>query len=807
MKLKILVSLIAAICCPDLYAAEENKRADFDVNILKARGLSPEVAEFFKTEKRFTAGVNYVTLLVNGVKFGITDAQFDDAGQLCVTPALLAFAQVGLPEGAVVDEAAPAACVDLLQHYPQAVVRLRPGIDQVELLLPPDALRHAVARSAAAGVATGGSAALLNYDIIDSRSRYAGGSSRTLQAMTEAGLNSHDWILRSRQSYSDSGSGRQFKNVNAYAQTTFADQKLVLQVGQINPASALFSTPGLVGAQLLPEGALLQQGGAGVSASGIAQSEARVEVRQKTTLIYSTLVPPGPFTLNQLPIVDSHADLHVKVIESGGEERTFIVPAAGFNLGFSQTEQSVSFAMGRPERSGLRNADGSSADSDWLATVNASRPLGARANLNAGALLTSNYHGVGFSISAAPSRASSINVSNVWSHQGRSGWVGTQLQLNGSAQLLPDLSVTGSVQQRTKKFRNVGEPSGPVAVADGFVEAIGFKQQQTASLSYQLGSFGALGFGYSKYINFDKSSSERVVASWSKNIGKASLNLSVEHGGGQRDNLLYLSLNVPLGRRSVSASSSRQGERLQHRLSVSERVNEFGGYSASASTDSSRRDVSTSLSANVLPKYAQLSFGASAQGGRVSSFSSSMSGGVLLHQAGLTLSPYPLQDTFALIAVPGVSGARVNTTQGPVWTDFRGHAVAPSMPAYSEGRLELVTKSLPRSTDVKSGIRTVRMGRGAVMKVGFDIVQTRRALLRLLYENGKPVEKGTAIFDGSTTWITSVGSDGSIFLNDSQLAASLQATNAAGKSCGFDYQFPDKIDPDALYETADVVCR
>jgi outer membrane usher protein FimD/PapC len=73
----------------------------------------------------------------------------------------------------------------------------------------------------------------------------------------------------------------------------------------------------------------LQSSGSGVSVSGIARNaQARVEVRQSGLLIYNTLVPAGPFTLDDVPEVRSNVDLEVTVVESDGSTNRFIVPAA-----------------------------------------------------------------------------------------------------------------------------------------------------------------------------------------------------------------------------------------------------------------------------------------------------------------------------------------------------------------------------------------------------------------------------------------------------------------------------------------------
>ncbi len=53
-----------------------------------------------------------------------------------------------------------------------------------------------------------------------------------------------------------------------------------------------------------------------------------MEVRQNGRLIFNTLVPAGPFTLDDVPMVRNNVDLDVTVVESDGSTNRFIVPAA-----------------------------------------------------------------------------------------------------------------------------------------------------------------------------------------------------------------------------------------------------------------------------------------------------------------------------------------------------------------------------------------------------------------------------------------------------------------------------------------------
>ena len=57
---------------------------------------------------------------------------------------------------------------------------------------------------------------------------------------------------------------------------------------------------------------------------GVAQTNARVTVRQNGYIIYSTYVPPGPFALDDLYPTSAGGDLDVTVTEADGRETHFV---------------------------------------------------------------------------------------------------------------------------------------------------------------------------------------------------------------------------------------------------------------------------------------------------------------------------------------------------------------------------------------------------------------------------------------------------------------------------------------------------
>src|SRR5699024_1180875 len=59
---------------------------------------------------------------------------------------------------------------------------------------------------------------------------------------------------------------------------------------------------------------------------GIANSNARVTVRQNGSILREVTVPAGPFSINDLYPMGYGGDLQVEILEANGEKRTFSVP-------------------------------------------------------------------------------------------------------------------------------------------------------------------------------------------------------------------------------------------------------------------------------------------------------------------------------------------------------------------------------------------------------------------------------------------------------------------------------------------------
>ena len=173
----------------------------------------------------------------------------------------------------------------------------------------------------------------------------------------------------------------------------------------------------------------------------------------------------------------------------------------------------------------------------------------------------------------------------------------------------------------------------------------------------------------------------------------------------------------------------------------------------------------------------------------------------------MTFSPYTVQDTFGIVSVGDIGSARIDTPQGPVWTDFSGQAVIPGLPAYTSSRIEVQTQSLPKRVDLKNGTQVLSAARGSVNTVAFDVLKVRRLLVTASDEQGRPLPQGASVFGKDNHFVTSVVGEGMIFLNDVNDSQALQVSLPDSSRCLLNISPTAEPDNDTFYETTSAVCH
>lgn len=789
-----------------VYAGPGASPLGFDLAILQHRGLDPSVARYFQNAPRFSEGVRVVDLTVNGDRIGLTDARFNHEGELCFTRGLLDRGGLRVP-ASVIDKQVPAdqACHDFLAEFPSTVLTLRPGNEEVSIVVPTQAIREP--QRGTGHFARGGTAGLLNYDLqgINSHSREARG--RFLSASTELGFNVGDWIARSRQLYFSTDGRSRTEHLYAYAQRDLASLASTFQVGQIAGNSPVFGGMQLTGFQLSPDGVESGAGSNGVVVEGQALSQSRVEVRQSGALIYTTVVPEGPFVLSNLPLLNGTSDLEVRVIETRGGQRSFVVPAASFR-GAVPVKSGYTAAVGT-----IRDVDRSGADEPLLAMGSGTWALTPDTALSSGVQVTDHYNSVGLALDSNFAQRFSVGLRNNLSRDSKNSVRGMRNSVSLGSVLPGDVHMTLSATTQTPGFRDVLD-----TVRADMGEGVDsrFKNQYTAGFNWADPQLGGFAIGYTRAANFNSHTSQHIHGSWNKNFKYANVGVSVDSqvgasGNNKDDNDgvgIRLQVSVPLGGdRSLTSTARRQGSRSSIGTAFSERVDDTLNYELRADSDlgaDARHALGGTL--NTTSRYAQLGLGVNRES-TSTSYSGQLQGAVVAHERGLTLSPYRVEDTFGVASVGDVSGARITTPQGPVWTDRWGMAVIPGLPAYQSSLVEVEGKSLPRQVDIKNGIKTLEAGRGSFSTVDFEVVKVRRVLLRAIDQSGRPLAKGASVMAADNTFLTTVVGDGLIFLSNIDAPQALTVSLPNATSCKLQLDLSEQNDDGQLYENTAAVCR
>jgi len=583
---------------------KEKQGAGFDLDVLKQRGIDPKLADYFRHEARFRAGTSVVTLFVNGERRGLVPATFDADGRLCFDETLRD--KAGLVTGRAADDAAAdgTACDEFQRQFPSTIVELRPGRDEVRLIVPTDAFR---ARERADTFSSGGVAGLLNYDLLTMDSRHAGGTSSFHSLGTEAGLNVGDWIFRSRQSYTSNNGKEKLQHLYAYGQKTLTGLGSTVQGGQITIASSIFPGDPILGVQIVPEEALRADArDNGAVVEGIAHTQARVEVRQNQALIYSTVVPPGPFSLTGLPLLSGASDLEVTVIEADGSRRPFTVPAAALGATALRTTAGYSFAIGRYRPYG----HGERQDKPWVATGTGTWALDKRTHLTAGAMAASRYQAAAWAVNRMVVPGTMAGFRQAVSNATGEGVRGTQVNASVSSVISPALSASVSATQQTRGFRDLADTVNPDLFDTGWTRQR-YKGQYTGSVGWTQASLGGFRLAYSASSSFDGRHIQRVIGSWVKSFPHATVSLNVERSTGDLgrfDNrhAAYVTVSIPLGSKTVKTYVNRYDDRTRAGVTLNERIDDTTSYQVSAERDSrdGRNDFAGRCRATRKPTWA-----------------------------------------------------------------------------------------------------------------------------------------------------------------------------------------------------------
>lgn len=811
----------------------------------KGEGQAPgryRVDVYLNDEYVFTQDMTFNARMTKAGHSPHTDKAMaaDDSGlAACITRGQLERLGVVTQTFPPLKNASPTQCIDLPETLPQAGSRFDFETQRVFLSIPQAALKNnARGYIPPEEWDEGIPAALINYQFTGSHARNDGdrGNSSSNFLNLNSGLNAGAWRLRNYSTWSYSkGHGRnqsQWQNINTYLQRTLVPLKAELTLGDSNTPSDVFNSLGFRGAQMASDDNMLPDSlrGFAPTVRGVANTNAKVTIKQNGYVIYQSYVPPGAFEITDLYPTSSSGDLLVTIAESNGAESSFTVPYSAVPV--LQREGRVKYALTAGEyRSNNIHQDKPTFGQGTLiwglpggVTLYGGTQIAAHYRaLAAGAGVNLGHWGA---VSADVTQANST-LADDSHHQGQSlrflyakslNEFGTNFQLVGYRYSTQGFYTLDETSYRGMSGYTVDEQEikgkTKTLYRDYYNLNNAKKGRVQVNITQQFGTAGSVFLTGSRqtYWHTDETNDLWQVgynAFWDDITYSLTYSYNKSPGFNETDKRFALTVSLPVGKwlskggkgaditssnntayATYAANTDMHGHMTQQAgvsgtlldgnnlsYSVQQGYGNHGvGGSGSANLNYQGGYGNSNIGYNYSAGYRQVNYG--------------LSGGVVAHANGITLSQ-PLGDTNILVKAPGASGVSLENATG-VSTDWRGYAVVPYATTYRLNRVALDTTTLKDNADLDDAVMNVVPTKGALVRAEFNTRIGARALITLLQINGKPVPFGALVGREDGKGGNIVGDAGQVYLAGLPPEGRLTVQWGKGKnqSCQVNYRLP-----------------
>ncbi|MEB7742419.1 F4 (K88) fimbrial usher FaeD [Escherichia coli] len=738
-------------------------------------GVNPEV--WAALNGSYAPGRYLVDLSLNGKSAGkqILDVTPQDSEALCLTEAWLAKAGIYVSADYFREGYDTTRQCYVLTKAPSVTVDFDVSTQSLALSIPQKGL---VKMPENVEWDYGTSAFRVNYNANASTGR----NNASAFGSADLKANIGRWVVSSTATASSGDGGKNTATINMFTATrAIRALSADLTVGKTSTGDSLLGSTGTYGVSLSRNNSM-RPGNPGYTPvfSGIANGPSRVTLTQNGRLLYSEIVPAGPFSITDVPLYTS-GDVRMTVTGEDGRERVQNFPLSVMAGQLSPGQHEFSVAAGLPDDDsdlkggvfaasygygldGLTLRTGGVFNQNWQGvSAGAVLGLGYPGAVSAdGAYVTAKYR---------DGSRSGNKVQLSWSKQLEMTNTGLRVSWSRQSEEYEDMSSFDPTERwsrsnhgrRTKDEWNAGI-SQPVG---GLLSLSVSGWQRSYYPALMTGSYRYRG-GF-RYRDGDGKDTG-LTGTLSARIKEVSLNLGwsgYRNTQGENNWSASVSVSVPFMlsdcrySSSTSVSTSRGGG-TGFSTGVSGSLNDRFSYGLGGGRDGSG-GVSSYLNASYSGDRAYLSgtLNHSRSGG--TSGSVSASGSVLaVPVAGDIMFSRTTGDTVAVVNVKDTPGVRVTAGEGQTNSD--GNLVVP-LNSYDWNTVTIEAGTLPLSTELTNTSRKVVPADRAVVWMPFDALKVRRYLLQVKQHDGEFVPGGTWARDSKNTPLGFVASNGVLMIN------------------------------------------
>ena len=684
---------------------------------------------------------------------------------------------------------------------------------------------------------TGLNAGFADYSFNANTNRGHGYNATDAFLSISSGINVNGWRLRQVGGLDWNNSGNQgshfhYHSSAAYLQHDLTKLRSQLTIGDYVTSGRVFDAVPFRGVNIASDDSMLPNDQLGFApvVRGVANTNAKVTIRQHGQIIYQTSVAPGPFAITDLPTIGGSGNLQVTVTEADGRQETRMVPYSYISNLLRPGVSRYSVTTGLLNLPSLRHRP---------PMLEATYQRGISNMVTAyGGITGSAGYGAGLVGAAFNTPMGALGLDLTVAHTnlpGQRTHNGQSLHLTFTKSWAEGTNLTfGAYRYSTGGYYSLAQaetaryPNMLGAANDQF-DTLPQRSQLQFSVMQSLGKYGSFSLdGTDVRYWHDLPSQITYGASYSNNFFHNDLNvqLSLQRtrqmggntngtsynpymslppnymplSGHRTDTQLMLTVSIPLGHSSSAPSFStaithdmQSGTSYNTGIAGSLGQNGVFTYNANLQHDSSG-DNGYNLGAQYMGSQGtiQASIGHSANAEQASL---NVNGSAVFFRHGVVLGPSLNGNSFAIVHAPGAAGAHVTTTT-QVRLDRHGYAVVPNLQPYHRNEVDLDPEGLPLNVDLLQTSRIATPRAGSAVLLEFATHAGGRAVVidTKLLDGDKitPIPFGADVFDEQGHTVGVVGQDSRILARNLPDAGTLtvQWGDKDDQRCMIDYHLP-----------------
>lgn len=574
------------------------------------------------------------------------------------------------------------------------------------------------------------------------------------------GFNYDEWRLRSTmtQTYSRNygGQEKQNNNSNKFSNTYLSRNLYSLRsefiIGETSSGNEVFDSVPMKGIRLVSNEQMLpsSQQGFAPDINGIAQSNARITIKQNGNVIYQTYVAPGPFKITDLYASGSGGNLDVTITEENGAERTFTVAFSTLPVMLRPGGWKYELTTGRFD-GGI--TDGSKKADFILASGVYGLPYDV--TLYGGLLGAKKYFSLVSGIGISLGNYGAISTDITYAHA-NFDTIGNQDGQSYRFRYSKNMTTTGTsvdltaLRFSTKNYYSFSQfNTADYKLKDDTAPWLGEREKSrfTTSISQSLGKFGSVYLSGSYYNYWEKNEKVTQLTTGYNSAYKGvsfGINYSIDRikskDSWPENRQINVNVSVPFSLFSNNPMASNFSSSYMLTHDNHGRTSQQVGFTGNAFDNALSYGISQSWANQNQPNngslYANYSgnYGTTSVGYNYSkdyyNVNGSMSGGLLLHSGGLLLGR-SMGNSMAIIEAPGAKGTELNSGNGEI--NSQGYALSPYLSEYRLNTVGLNVNTLPENTTLQTTSQNVVPTKGAIVKVAFKTKIGFQAIFNLQF--------------------------------------------------------------------------